>query len=604
MTRKNYTGQSKLPLSHTPIPPGYRPDTPPDLSRYDEVFLDAETEGLDWAGKDRPCGWAVYAGDQGWYLPMRHKGGGNLDVDQVREWMRGELRHKRITNLNTKFDLHMSRADGVNLLDQHNTFHDVQHAEALLNDWEREFSLDATGRRRVGEGKLDPCPPDQIHLHPAWDIAPYGIQDVRLVKLIQEQQRPLLAAEGLDALMTLEDRVLPAVEEMEWNGVKLDVEKLDLWVRQSEACEEQMQFALNRKVGFQCNPDTDMERLFKQRGFDTPHRTATGNKSYPGAFVKTINDEAIQLAYRLGKLKDLRSKFLLPYARFVRSTGLMHGTFHQLMIGDEGTVSGRFSGVRPNLQQVMTPGKQRKAYGSFTFEWQGQTVTQEFIIKELFIPASGVWFSADAKQIEYRLFGHYSEAKAVLAAYAANPDADYHQVVCDILRQYKPDVDRRRTKDVNFASIYGAGINKIADMLGMSVQDAQEFLRVYHRLLPEAKALLNRASSVAEHRGYVKTLLGRRVRFPTKQRLHKALNGIIQGGAADLNKMVLADCHEHRVELCYTPRITVHDELGGDLASAECLPAMADFLNRQRHELKIPILWDAHVGATWAEAKE
>lgn len=597
--------QITLPLRHTPMPPGYRPDEPPCLDGIDEVYLDLETEGLDWAGTDRPCGWALTAGDRSYYLPTRHKGGGNLCIETVRRWGQTELRNKRIINQYLKFDGHMSRVDGVDLDAQGCTFHDIQHAEALLNDWEREFSLEAIAQRRLGTGKLDVGPKADLHRMPAWDAADYAKMDTTLVRDIHLKQLPLLMAEDLMAVMQLEDEVIPAVIEMEHNGVKIDVEKLHLWVDQSSAALDQMKFALTRKVGFEVNPDRteDMVRLFKLRGIENPHRTATGAPSFPGAYVKDIPDEAVQMAYKIGKLTDLRNKFLIPYSKFVRPDGRIHGTFHQLMTGDEGTVSGRFSAVRPNLQQVMTPGKQKKTYGSFTFEWQGQIVTEWFIIKELFIPEGGVWFSADAMQIEYRLFGHYSAAKAVLAAYADNPLADYHQVICDMLQEYAPGTDRRRTKDVNFATIYGAGEKKIAEMLGMSLAAAREFLRAYNRMLPEAKNLLEQAMQVAERRGYVKTILGRRVRFPGKQRLHKSLNGIIQGGAADINKREIVVTHRNRRELGYTPRVTVHDELGGDLADAGMLPRFQSFLNEQHFDVKIPIMWDAHVGATWAAAK-
>ncbi len=37
------------------------------------------------------------------------------------------------------------------------------------------------------------------------------------------------------------------------------------------------------------------------------------------------------------------------------------------------------------------------------------------------------------------------------------------------------------------------------------------------------------------------TVLGRRSRFPNRERLHKALNGIVQGGAADVMKQKLVE---------------------------------------------------------------
>jgi hypothetical protein len=82
------------------------------------------------------------------YLPIRHKMGPNIPEEQFFEWCRRELRGKRIVNIRTKFDLHMFRADGVDLEAQGCTFGDVAHYAGLLDDHRIRCSTRRTWRSR------------------------------------------------------------------------------------------------------------------------------------------------------------------------------------------------------------------------------------------------------------------------------------------------------------------------------------------------------------------------------------------------------------------------------------------------------------------------
>ena len=626
------------------------PDTPPDLSRYAEIELDCESDGVQWFKKDRPIAWAVHAEGQSWYLPFGHRGGGNLDEETVKRWAQRELRDKRINNHSLRFDMHMSRAWGVDLAEQNNTFHDVAHSEALLDDHCRDFSLDAIAMRRLGMGKLESDNKAEIVNRPAWDMAPYGKQDVELIANLVKVYRPLLDADGLNIVSQLEDEVIPVTVEMEHNGCPIDEELLDTWVTQSTVCLEELLWKLSRLAGFQVNPDSPdhLMRLFKVRGIDNPHRTKTGAPSFAASFVKTVQDEAIQACYKAGKLIDLRNKFLLPYTKLIHN-GYLYASFHQLMTSDEshglgGTVSGRYSSARPNLQQVMKPGKQKKDYGVFEFTYDGVKRSETFIIKKLFRePDGGTWFCADQEAVEFRIFIHFSGAQRLIQKYfdepaymefdgrqvaIAGPHTDPHAVVCVMIRTKRPGFPRDDAKNSNFARVYGSGVTKFAIMMDGTEDEAQEVLDIYDAAFPEAKATLNRAKKAAEDRGWVKTLLGRRCRFPLmrqeltagkpngtwvpaapgerwgkRQRTHKALNAVVQGSAADINKRCLVETYKERKRLGFLMRLTVHDELNGRLEDPAMAPAVMAVLNTQHIPLSVPILWSGGSGATWADAK-
>ena len=160
-----------------------------------------------------------------------------------------------------------------------------------------------------------------------------------------------------------------------------------------------------------------------------------------------------------------------------------------------------------NIQQVFHPEKQAQKIG-----------TKRWPVRRLYIPAPGrTWISADAKQIEYRLFAHLANNPEIIEAFRRNPDVDYHGVVTDMVhRLAHADLPRVLVKNVNFAKIYGAGLRKIARMLGKSEAETRAFIAAYDRAFPEIAPLIQQVSDQivrrqrAEGVGYVKTMLGRR----------------------------------------------------------------------------------------------
>jgi DNA polymerase-1 len=140
-------------------------------------------------------------------------------------------------------------------------------------------------------------------------------------------------------------------------------------------------------------------------------------------------------------------------------------------------------------------------------------------------------------------------------------------------------------------------------MLNVGIGEAKGLVEAYKKQFPEADELLSSASRLASRRGYVKTFLGRRGRFPDKQNLHKALNKVIQGSAADTAKKKLIEIHKARKETGFVMRFPVHDEINGDSPDQKCTEMVGKILNEQTTAFRVPILWKVGTGANWAEAK-
>ena len=622
---------------------GWKPKPLPSLANVKEVELDFETNGLRWYDGARPGGFGLCIDGETQYVPFAHRGDpNNLDEGQVKEWCRRELPGKRITNLSTKFEVHMSREWGVDLEALGCSVSDVGHSAALLDDHRKQFSLasivadyleDEEKVTVVNGVELDAS---RMMEYPASMVAVRAEGDVRQVWKLKNLFKPMLEKEDLMRVHKLEDEVIFATCEMEKNASPLDMEKLHIWKKAIEQNILRRAYNIHRETGYRINPDSpaDWVKLFQHLKIPVTQFTEGGRPSFTDEVLSRIPHPIVQDARMMGKMKDLLSKFIDKAIKSpsVIKDGLFRYGLHQLRAqkadykaGEAGTVSGRFSsteiyeGDGGNIQQILAVEKQIDKYGI------------DFIIRELFIAGTpgAEYLAADAQQIEYRIFADKAANPKVLKAYKDNPGLSFHEFIWELLLPMKPDLLYKPLKNLNFAKIYGAGPAKIALMMGYITQAefdelqreskgrgvprshpklarVKAVLDVYDRELPEVQPLMNFATRLAEERGYVKTILGRRMRFPEKvagegrQRTHKALNGVIQGSAADLMKIKMVEMHKERKFLGFVPRITNHDELTGDAVHGpETKKRVEELLNTQSVELKVPILWDVETGIHW-----
>jgi DNA polymerase I-like protein with 3'-5' exonuclease and polymerase domains len=545
----------------------------------------------------------------------------------------------------------------------------VQHYAALLDDHRQSMSQESLVKEYLkgsGEEKvkivngivLDPSKMADYH---ASVVAVRAIADVRQVKLLKDAMWPLLDEQGLQKVRQLEDEFIPAVVEMERNASPIDVEKLNQWAIEIPREYEQILYDLKRALGFYVDPgkNTGMIALFKHEGIPITEYTDKGNPSFKGEYLKTIDNKNVQLARMYKALKSLEAKYITKYLENIYN-GKMYYAIHQLRAQKDefdddskaGTISGRcsssafsipgFPDFGENIQQASKPAKQIKRFGH-----------KKYIIRELHIPEKGKkCLSADMMQVEYRIFADKMKNKRILKAYEENPYISFHEEMFETIVKIKPDQIYSDVKNLNFAYIYGAKTAKMAFMMGYisagelrelqsdwnkqktdpRLKPVRELEAIYAKLLPEAAELIARASHLARpecgewckngknpktygklddlhrkypHRGYVVTIDGRRGRFPTAWKLHKALNFVIQGSAADINKRKVIDL---RKEVDYTGfllRINNHDEVVGDIEGEEGARRVQQVLNRQSHlQLKIPILWDVNTGANWRDCGE
>lgn len=614
----------------------------PEFRGEKRIVLNCETNGLRWYGDDKPIGWAYSLPESGrsGYLPIRHEAGQNLPIEQVKQWL-GDIRDMDVENTNIKFDLHMSREDGVDLIEETgNRFADASHLAAMLDDNRMRFNLDQLSKDYLSwEDDLGGIPSEINHegefrYLDHTRVAPYALRNVEQVRQLTDELRPQISDEDMDECWELERDVIPVVVEMEKNGVYLDMDLLHKWQYQAR---DKMESLLN-EVGMSCgfnieSPDSpkDLERIFNKLSLPI-NRTEHGNPSFTSGVMRGAKNPIVNKLIEAGELSDLLSKYLDKYAKTVRSDGWLRFQLHQLRSvadpnGDDqkGTVSGRFSAAGDrqggfNPQQVVAVEKQLER------GW-----CSDYVVRRLFKTN----FAADMMQVEYRLFAHYAKMHGVFheraryimdkgkIVWVAGPLADFHAATALLLQKINPALNRKLVKNTNFANIYGAGLIKFAYMIGFIDEKAYKELRAmqaardwsykddprlqkakqvkndYDKMFPNVAPMLKMAREAVEQRGWVKDLVGRRARPINNP--NSALNRVIQGGAASINKRVLVETYKERKRLGLTMRLTVHDELVASLEGP--VGPVKKVLNRQYFKLNSPILWDAKVGDNWAACK-
>jgi DNA polymerase-1 len=584
------------------------PIAPPSLDGEHSVALDLETTGLKWWDGDRPIGISITTRRGSQYLPFGHRGGGNLDEAVVKRWAARELRGKCLIGLNVRFDLHFMREWGIDLESQHCTADDVAHSAALLDDHRTRFSLDRLAHDFLGEEKvgkdLDVTRMADYH---AGEVAPRAEADSRQALDLFDVFTPQLAAEGLTRVKALENQVIWVVLEMERNGCPIDQRTLEAWYHQSEQDYMRLVWNIYRDTLLNVNPNstTDLVKLCHHLNL-TIHTTPDGRASFTDAVLAAYHDPVIDRVRRARKLASLRSKYLGKYRDSLGSDGILRYSLHQLRADAGGTVSGRFSssalqrGVGVNIQQVPVA-----------------ELSEDYPIRDLHRPASGQWLSADADQIEYRLFADRAQNPTVLAAYQADPALSFHQLMFDQLTDLDSRLTYKDVKTLNFCRLYGGGRAKIAQMLGHitaaefdtlkrtssganhpKLRATAEIMSLYNDAMPEVSRMLATASNDATQHGYVSTTLGRRARLG-KGDGFKALNRIIQGTAADVMKMKLVELHAARKTTGFLMRFTVHDSVEGDCPDDESRRRVSDILNTQTLPLSVPLQWTVTTGASW-----
>lgn len=613
--------------------------------------------GVSWAWQPEPG--VIDAG----YAPIRHPDTTCFDQDLVIAWLEDLCRRCRVVFQNATYDMGWTgvRPD----------MPDDTHAMAVLLDENKvSYSLDAICASLGIPGKDETLLMEAVATHggnprrikehiwrlPAKYVGPYAEQDAIATLEAANRMLPQLEANGLMEAYRLETELSPHVLEMRRRGIRIDVDRAEQnqsRLRQLAAAELDQ---LKEKIGHRREVTINdvrspkwLEMVFGDLGIAFPRTPATekhedGQPSFEKEWLERCPHPVGKHIAQARALHDGAEKFVGTYILEHLDRGRLHAEIHQLRSEEGGTRTFRFSYSNPPLQQMNRADPDRASPDHK--DYVPGFIDIGTMIRECFVPEQGeVWSAPDYSQQEYRLIVHYAarlelrKSEVAVEKYTRDPKTDFHNFVVEMTG-----LVRKKAKDANFAKAFGAGIPKFAMMTGMTVDEAAEVMQTYDQELPFVSDLAKRCAAMAERKGYIRLMDGRRCRFddweaswipkdeweqgrlaghrmdacsreealrrqsidghPWKgKRLkrsgtHKAGNRIIQGGAAIQTKKALLQCAKEGL----LPLLQMHDELcfsSGDERSAN-RPAE---IMRDIVPLLVPVKVDNEHGPDWGRAK-
>lgn len=642
-------------------PAGWRPfDDYPELSGV--CALDFETDdpglqarrGSSWAtpGEGLTCGFSIAWEGGSFYVGLQHAGG-NSDPEKAIRWLATQAAKPDVVfcYANAIYDLGWLHRLGIEPI---NPPIDVQGQAALLDAERSSYSLDALAREFLGRSKTTASLNDRAreigipnaiqHMKrlPTWIVAQYGIDDAVATLELHRIFYPKLVEQDLLRVYELERECLLVGRDLKMRGVRIDVARAAQTKQQFIKLRDATVAKIKDLTGINVTA-WDNDAIAKALHAETTglvlDKTSTGKESIRQAVIEALKTPVAHEIVRMRKLDKAISTFFAGYIEdFTTKNGRIHADFHPLRRtrdeaeggGNAGAGPGRWSSSGPNLQNI--PRRDAEIGPA---------------IRSCFLPEEGDdWLKLDYSSQEPRLATHFAAATRgwtddkgrwhmpspdgpsrelpgaadMVALYNANPTLSFHKEVGRRMGLPSTGAAYDALKINNLALIYGMSGKTFCHNNGYETRwvvrygkdievaglEGQAMLDKHAAAVPWGKPLAAIAREVGESRGYVKTILGRRIRFTRRWadgRLmdsSKALNNAVQGSAADQMKTAQAGFRRAGIPVL----VVVHDDGNISLPRGEAgqrMLAQASEIMRDAIQLSVPSLAESKVGATWGD---
>ena len=610
----------------------------PDLTEAKRIAVDVETRdpnikanGPGWAtGDGEVVGYAIATDTWSGYIPIRHNGGGNLDEKIVNRWLKKvfECPADKIMH-NAQYDAGWIRRMGFDLKGK---MFDTMLIGSLLDENRFSYSLNALAFDYLDKTKSEKLlneaaqafgldPKSEMYKMPAMFVGPYAEADAEITLELFNYFQSKIISEGVADIVDLETRLLPCLIDMTWRGVRVDLDKAERLRNELLKREKTVLQSIKKLTGMDVEiwAAQSIAKAFEKLELSYP-RTEKDAPSFTKSYLSDHEHELPKLIVEARNLNKTSGTFINTILKHCRSDGRIHSHINQIRSDDGGTVSGRISMNNPNLQQI--PARDPELGP---------------MIRGLFLPEEGdQWAAIDFSQQEPRILVHYAHvfgqnrnsplrgAEEFVNMYNSDPKTDFHTMVAEMAQ-----IPRKQAKTINLGMMYGMGVNKLADQLGIEADEARDIIKQYHSRVPFVKGLMNGVMNrlnEKDSKGELRSLLGRKCRFPLwepdgfamnkalpfedavktygdtvrlkRAYTYKALNRLIQASAADMTKKAMVDLYESG----HLPLIQIHDEIAMSVKTVADAKNIAKIMENAL-PLSVPNLCDVEIGPSWGSAR-
>ena len=411
---------------------------------------------------------------------------------------------------------------------------------------------------------------------------------------------PRLREQGMEKLyFDVELPLCRVLADMERSGFLVDGGALARFGRELSDTIDRLEQRIYAAAGQQFNINSPKQLgkvLFEDLGLPHGKKTKTGWSTNADVLEKLKDHPLVADVLTYRQYAKLKSTYADGLLKVIDPDGRIRTSFQMTV-----TATGRLSSTEPNLQNIPT----RTELGSK--------------MREMFVAAPGhVLVDADYSQIELRLLAHISGDTAMQQAFLSGED--FHTVtaarVFHVPQDQVTHQMRSRAKAVNFGIVYGISAFSLSQDIGVTVQEAKEYMDRYFATYTGVKQYMTDVVDKAREQGYVETLWHRRRTLPELKSSNfnmrsfgerVALNMPIQGTAADIIKLAMVRVHSRLAREGLAARLImqVHDELIVECPEEEA-PRVEALLQQEMQgvaELSVPLLAEAHTGRNWLAAK-
>ena len=411
---------------------------------------------------------------------------------------------------------------------------------------------------------------------------------------------PRLREQGMEKLyFDVELPLCRVLADMERSGFLVDGGALARFSRELSDTIDRLEQRIYAAAGQQFNINSPKQLgkvLFEDLGLPHGKKTKTGWSTNADVLEKLKDHPLVADVLTYRQYAKLKSTYADGLLKVIDPDGRIRTSFQMTV-----TATGRLSSTEPNLQNIPT----RTELGSK--------------MREMFVAAPGhVLVDADYSQIELRLLAHISGDTAMQQAFLSGED--FHTVtaarVFHVPQDQVTHQMRSRAKAVNFGIVYGISAFSLSQDIGVTVQEAKEYMDRYFATYTGVKQYMTDVVDKAREQGYVETLWHRRRALPELKSSNfnmrsfgerVALNMPIQGTAADIIKLAMVRVHSRLAREGLEARLImqVHDELIVECPEEEA-PRVEALLQQEMQgvaELSVPLLAEAHSGRNWLAAK-
>jgi len=602
------------------------PTTFPDLRERKEISIDLETKDpqLKTHGSGsivgRGCVTGIAVAVEGWkgYYPIDHEGGGNMDKDVVLKWLKEVL----LTSAdkifhNAMYDVCWLRAMGFKI---NGRLIDTMIATSLIDENRGRYDLNSVCKDYIHESKNEYAlqeaakswgidPKQEMYKLPAIYVGEYAEKDAELTLKLWQACKHEIQIQDVWNMFDLETSLTPCLVDMRFKGVRVDTQEAEKLKKMMGDEEKNLLQSIKKETGInvQIWAAASIATVFDKLNEPYERTLKTKAPSFTKNFLANHTHPIVKKIAQAREINKAHTTFIDTIIKHVHK-GRIHADINQLRGDSGGTITGRFSYQNPNLQQIPA---RNKDLGP--------------IIRRIFIPEKDhLWGCFDYNQQEPRLVVHYALLQNLygvdkIADAYKEDNVDFHKIVANMA-----DIPRKQAKTINLGLFYGMGKAKLQAQLGVSKEKAEELLGKYHTEVPFVNQLLKGAMRRAEDCGYIRTLLGRRCRFPLweprqfgihkalshdaalkehgpgikRAYTYKALNKLIQGSAADMTKKAMINLHKEGI----IAHIQVHDELDISIKNKKDGDKIKEIMESAVN-LEIPNKVDYEYGDNWGEIK-